>query len=95
MSLFNNWFNKKTTATGGDPVLDALVSISSDDPYAYVSPSNLRNSDVFTAINIIASDIASNPVLCDTDVTNKEMTTVLMTRWTAFTSSTLWLPICY
>ena len=73
MSLFNNWFNKKTTATGGDPVLDALVSISSDDPYAYVSPSNLRNSDVFTAINIIASDIASNPVLCDTDVINKEI----------------------
>ncbi|MCI6852346.1 MULTISPECIES: phage portal protein [Limosilactobacillus] len=71
MSLFNNWFSKKTTATGGDPVLDALVSISSDDPYAYVSPSNLRNSDVFTAINVIASDIASNPVLCDTDVINK------------------------
>lgn len=71
MSLLNNLFTKKTTATGGDPVLDALVSISSDDPYAYVSPSNLRNSDVFTAINVIASDIASNPVLCDTDVINK------------------------
>lgn len=71
MSWLNNLFTKKTTATNGDPVLDALVSISSDDPYTYVSPSNLRNSDVFTAINIIASDIASNPVLCDTDVINK------------------------
>ena len=73
MSLFNNWFSKNTTTTNHDPFLDALVSISSDDPYAYVSPSNLRNSDVFTAINIIASDIASNPVLCDTDVINKEI----------------------
>ena len=73
MSLFNHWFSKKTTATGGDPVLDALVSISSDNPYSYVSPSYLRNSDVFAAINIIASDIASNPVLCDTDVINKEI----------------------
>ena len=71
MSIFDNWFTKKTTATGSDPVLDALVSISSDDPYTYVSPSKLRNSDVFTAINIIASDIASNPVQCDTDVINK------------------------
>ena len=72
MSLFNNWFSKNTTTTNHDPFLDALVSISSDDPYTYVSPSNLRNSDVFTAINIIASDIAFNPVLCDTDVINKE-----------------------
>lgn len=71
MSWLNNWITKKTSSTNGDPVLDALVSISSDDPYAYTSPSNLKNSDVFTAINIIASDIASNPVLCDTDVINK------------------------
>lgn len=73
MSLFNNWFSKKTTTTGGDPMLDALVSISSDDPYTYVSPYKLRNSDVFTAINIIASDIASNPVLCGTPVIDKEI----------------------
>lgn len=68
-----SWFSKKTAATNNDPVLDALVSLSSDGPYSYVSPSKLRNSDVFTAINIIASDIASNPVLCDTDVINKEI----------------------
>ena len=66
-----SWFSKKTTATNNDPVLDALVSLSSDDPYSYVSPAKLKNSDVFTAINIIASDIASNPVQCDTDVINK------------------------
>src|SRR5699024_12082277 len=72
-TYYNTYFNNNTTETGGYPVPDSLVNISSDHPYAYVPPSNLRNSDVFTAINIIASDIASNPVLCDTDVINKEI----------------------
>ncbi|KRM39885.1 phage portal protein [Lentilactobacillus parafarraginis] len=63
-------FFVKTNTTNDDPFTDALVSLSSDDPYTYVSISALRNSDIFTAINIIAGDLAGNPVLCDTPIFN-------------------------
>lgn len=65
-------FFVKSSATSGtdDPFTEALVSLSSDDPYTFVSASVLRNSDIFAAVNIIASDIASNPILCDTPIFN-------------------------
>lgn len=54
-------FFKANKATTGDPFLDAVVSIESNEGN-YASVTNLRNSDVFTAIKIIASDIASSPL---------------------------------
>ena len=41
--------------------LDAVVSMSSNDS-VFVGASALRNSDVFSAINIIAGDLASNKI---------------------------------
>lgn len=54
-------FFKASKATTGDPFLDAVVSIESTEGN-FASVTNLRNSDVFTAIKIIASDIASSPL---------------------------------
>ena len=61
MGLFKH-FKKTTTTSAQDPFLDALISLSSNDPGAYVSSSVLRNSDVFAAISLIAGDLASNPI---------------------------------
>ncbi|MCI1633692.1 MAG: phage portal protein [Liquorilactobacillus nagelii] len=55
-------FFVKSTSSTQDPFLDALVSLSSDDPYTFVSASVLRNTDIYSAINIIAADIAGNPI---------------------------------
>lgn len=55
--------SKGVQATTGDPFLDSVVSIQSDDyGNTYSSVGAIRNSDVFTAISIIASDIASSPI---------------------------------
>lgn len=55
--------SKEVQATTGDPFLDSVVSIQSDDyGNTYSSVGAIRNSDVFTAISIIASDIASSPI---------------------------------
>lgn len=43
--------------------LDAVVSMSSNDSSVFVGAGALRNSDVFSAINIISNDIASNRIL--------------------------------
>ncbi len=66
-----SFFVKSNTTSGThDPMADALVSLSSNDPYTFVSAAVLRNSDIYAAINIIASDIASNPIVCDTAIFN-------------------------
>jgi HK97 family phage portal protein len=53
-----------------EPFLDALVSMTSNDSGTYVGAGALRNSDVFTAVRVIASDIASNPIkYADTRIT--------------------------
>lgn len=51
--------------------MDALISLSSNDPNAYVSGSVLRNSDVFAAVSLIAGDLASNPIKSGSDLYNK------------------------
>ncbi|WP_076672486.1 phage portal protein [Lactiplantibacillus plantarum] len=43
--------------------LDAVVSMSSNDSSVFVGAGALRNSDVYSAINIIANDLASNRIL--------------------------------
>lgn len=65
-------FSKRTTTTSAqDPFLDALVSLSSNDPNSYVSASALRNSDIFAAISSIAGDLASNPIKSSSSLYNK------------------------
>lgn len=46
----------------GEPFLDALISMISDDSGVYVGAGAIRNSDVFTAVRVIAGDLASNPI---------------------------------
>ncbi|GEQ49813.1 phage portal protein [Tetragenococcus koreensis] len=55
------FFTKKQSTTG-DPFLDAVVTMQSDDNTTYTSAGAIRNSDIFTAVSIIASDIASSPL---------------------------------
>lgn len=65
-------FTKKTTTNSvRDPMLDALVSLSSDDPNVFVGSNALKNSDIYAAISLIAGDLASNPIKCDKDIYNK------------------------
>ncbi|MDA5388776.1 phage portal protein [Loigolactobacillus backii] len=62
MSFFYNGNDDHTASPISDPFLDALVSLSSDDPTVFTGANALKNSDVFAAIRIIASDIASSPI---------------------------------
>ena len=71
MALFHNLFTHKATTGTGEPFLDALVSLSSNDPNGFVSGSVLRNSDIYAAISIIAGDLASNPIKSSSDLYNK------------------------
>lgn len=64
-------FSKKTNNGGNDPFLDALVDYSSNDPGSFVGTGTLRNSDIYAAVSIIAGDLASNPIICDTALYNK------------------------
>lgn len=68
MALFKP-LNQKTT--NGDPFLDHVISMTSTDNTTYTSIKALKNSDVFTAVKIIASDIASSPI----EVLEDKMTT--------------------
>jgi HK97 family phage portal protein len=45
-----------------EPFLDAVISMTSNDSGVYVGAGALRNSDVFTAVRVIAGDLASNPI---------------------------------
>lgn len=65
MSFFEA--NKQST---NDPFFDALVSYT-ETGTSVSSVGALRNSDIFSAINIIASDVASNEVFCDTPLLTK------------------------
>lgn len=71
MSWLNNLFTHKTSTSVGDPFEEALISMSSNDPNAFVSASALRNSDIFAAIALIAGDLASNPIKSDSDLYTK------------------------
>lgn len=64
MGLFTN---KTDTPRedNGEPFLDAVISMTSNDTGVYVGAGALRNSDVFTAVRVIASDLASNPIKYD------------------------------
>ncbi|WDF82066.1 phage portal protein [Lacticaseibacillus pabuli] len=61
----------ETRDDNSEPFLDALVSMTSNDSGVYVGASALRNSDIFTAVRVIASDIASNPITYNDDRISK------------------------
>lgn len=65
MSFFEA--NKKSV---NDPFFDALISYTETGTSANAVGA-LRNSDIFSAINIIASDVASNEVFCDEPLLTK------------------------
>lgn len=77
------FFKAKNNLTSivGDPFLNQVVSIVTDDyTSSFTSAKSLRNSDVFTAVKIIASDIASSPIQCikdDMPQTDDELTKLL------------------
>lgn len=65
------FFTKKQSTTG-DPFLDAVVTMQSDGE-SYTSVNAIRNSDIFTAVSIIASDVASSPLqIMKNDVPQKD-----------------------
>jgi len=66
MALFRKMGS--TRSTMNDPFLDAVVSFTSND-YAnsFVGMYALKNSDVYTAVKIIASDVASSPIQLTTN----------------------------
>ncbi|MCT3035327.1 phage portal protein, partial [Pediococcus parvulus] len=69
MNLFN--LNNNEEPDKDTAFLDALVSMQSDDSAVYVGAGALRNNDVMSAIRVIASDIASNPIQGTNDKTVK------------------------
>lgn len=54
--------SKSRNNSTGDPFLDAVISFTSTDGITYTSATAIKNSDVFTAVQIISQDIASSPI---------------------------------
>lgn len=92
MAFFKS--NTKQTVLTDDPVFNALISYTNTGN-GYISPAVLRNSDIFSAINIIASDVASNEVYCDVPVLTKLFILHHAIIWTAFISSIRYAQICF
>lgn len=69
MGILKTMFNNQAKQVTTDAFLDVLVSMTSDDDLVqYSSIKAIQNSDVYAAVKIIASDIASSDLLAD----NKE-----------------------
>lgn len=71
MSFFIGNTNSDIEPDKDTAFMDALVSMTSSDSATYVGAGALRNADVYTAIRVIASDIASNPIQGTNDKTAK------------------------
>lgn len=68
MSFFVQSTNTSPQADSSNAFLDALVSLSSDDPSMFVGASALKNSDVLAGVNVIAGTIAGSKILCDSPI---------------------------
>lgn len=55
-------FFKPVKQDSGNAFLDAVVSMQTDDSNVYYGANAIKNSDVFSAIRILASDVASSPI---------------------------------
>lgn len=71
MSFFIGNTNSGIEPDKDTAFMDALISMTSSDSATYVGAGALRNADVYTAIRVIASDIASNPIQGTNDKTAK------------------------
>lgn len=71
MSFFIGNTNSDIEPDKDTAFMGALVSMTSSDSATYVGAGALRNADVYTAIRVIASDIASNPIQGTNDKTAK------------------------
>lgn len=85
------FFKKRgITGTSGDPFFDAVISYAATESAEFVGINAIRNSDIFTAVKIIASDIATNPIILKEngiDVTNKDLYHLLNVQPNPFTSA--------
>ena len=65
MGILKNMFNNTAQQVTTDAFLDVLVSMTStDDTMQYSSIKAMRNSDVYAAVKIIASDVEIGRASC-------------------------------
>lgn len=84
MSFFVQNTNTSPQADSSDAFLDALVSLSSDDPSMFVGASALKNSDVLAGVNVIAGTIAGSKILCDSPILSKMLNNAPSKHYNAF-----------
>lgn len=84
MSFFVQNTNTSLQADSSDAFLDALVSLSSDDPSMFVGASALKNSDVLAGVNVIAGTIAGSKILCDSPIISKMLNNAPSKHYNAF-----------
>lgn len=70
MGFFINDTNTSPEPDSGQAFIDALISYSSTDGFTDVTGA-LKNSDVYSAVNIIATTIAQTPIESDTPLLTK------------------------
>lgn len=84
MSFFVQNTNTPLQADSSDAFLDALISLSSDDPSMFVGASALKNSDVLAGVNVIAGTIAGSKILCDSPIFSKMLNNAPSEHYNAF-----------
>lgn len=84
MSFFIQNTNTPLQADSSDAFLDALISLSSDDPSMFVGASALKNSDVLAGVNVIAGTIAGSKILCDSPIFSKMLNDAPSEHYNAF-----------
>lgn len=84
MSFFVQNTNTPLQADSSDAFLDALLSLSSDDPSMFVGASALKNSDVLAGVNVIAGTIAGSKILCDSPIFSKMLNDAPSEHYNAF-----------
>lgn len=84
MSFFVQNTNTSLQADSSDAFLDALISLSSDDPSMFVGASALKNPDVLAGVNVIAGTIAGSKILCDSPILSKMLNNAPSEHYNAF-----------
>ena len=84
MSFFVQNTNTPLQADSSDAFLDALISLSSDDPSMFVGASALKNADVLAGINVIAGTIAGSKIVCDSPIISKMLNSAPSEHYNAF-----------
>lgn len=84
MSFFIQNTNTPLQADSSDAFLDALISLSSDDPSMFVGASALKNPDVLAGVNVIAGTIAGSKILCDSPIFSKMLNDAPSEHYNAF-----------